>query len=132
VPLGSFAHDGNRARPNATQLLDPGDEWFHEHPEVANQERETAARLSSVLQGFGFTEHAGIGGTGLVATLEGQKPGKGPSVSYRADMDGLPVTLPTFRTNAIATERRQSPTSRVGGTRALLGGIPRCGHRERS
>jgi hippurate hydrolase len=70
-------------------------QWFHEHPEVANQERETAARLASVLQGFGFTVHAGIGGTGLVATLEGQRPGKGPTVLYRADMDGLPVTEQT-------------------------------------
>jgi amidohydrolase len=69
--------------------------WFHEHPELANQERETAARLAAALQGFGFSVHAGIGGTGVVATLEGQKPGKGATVLYRADMDGLPVSEQT-------------------------------------
>ena len=67
-------------------------EWFHAHPELANQERETAARLATALEGMGAKVWRGVGGTGIVALLEGEKPGPKVTVLYRADMDGLPVT----------------------------------------
>lgn len=68
-------------------------EWLHAHPELSNQERATAARLADALRGLGFDVHEGVGGTGVVAVLTGQGPG--PTVLYRADMDGLPVTEKT-------------------------------------
>jgi len=67
-------------------------EWFHAHPELANQERETAARLASALEAMGAKVWRGVGGTGVVALLEGEKQGPRVTVLYRADMDGLPVT----------------------------------------
>ncbi|MFN8610955.1 MAG: amidohydrolase [Vulcanimicrobiota bacterium] len=63
--------------------------WFHAHPELSNQEKQTAARLAQELSKIGLEVHEGIGGAGIVAILRG-KPG-GPVVLYRADMDGLPV-----------------------------------------
>ena len=66
-------------------------EWFHAHPELAHQERETAARLASALEAMGAKVWRGVGGTGVVALLEGEKPGPKVTVLYRADMDGLPV-----------------------------------------
>lgn len=61
---------------------------FHTHPELSNQEVQTAARMAQELRGAGFTVTEGVGGTGLVAILEN---GPGPLVAMRADMDGLPV-----------------------------------------
>ena len=66
-------------------------QWFHAHPELANQEHATAGRLAATLEAMGYEVQRGVGGTGLVALLKGQLPGTGGTVLYRADMDGLPV-----------------------------------------
>jgi amidohydrolase len=65
--------------------------WFHAHPELSNQEHETSARVATALEGLGYEVQRGVGGTGLVAVMKGEKPGAGPTVLYRADIDGLPV-----------------------------------------
>ena len=62
-------------------------EWFHAHPELSHQERETAAYLANALQAMGAEVWRGVGGTGVVALIEGKKPGPGVTVLYRADMD---------------------------------------------
>lgn len=67
-------------------------EWFHAHPELSNAETETAAHLGKALRDLGLEVHEGIGGTGIVGIL---RNGDGPTVLYRADMDGLPVTEAT-------------------------------------
>ena len=64
--------------------------WFHAHPELSNQEKETAARLAAEIEAIGLEVHTGIGGFGLVGVLRGSGSG-GPVVLSRADMDGLPV-----------------------------------------
>ena len=61
---------------------------FHENPELSCKEDKTAARPGDELEALGYTLHRGIGGTGLIAMLEN---GPGPTVMFRADMDGLPV-----------------------------------------
>jgi len=67
--------------------------WFHENPELSNREFETAARIAEILSGMGLDPTTGIGKTGVVAMIEGGKPG--PLVAIRADMDALPVTEAT-------------------------------------
>lgn len=62
--------------------------YFHKNPELSLQEHNTAARLARELKAAGFSVTAGVGGTGIVATM---KNGEGPLVMMRADMDGLPV-----------------------------------------
>jgi hippurate hydrolase len=69
--------------------------WFHRHPELSNQEKQTAARLASSLRELGMEVREGVGGHGLVGVLRGGKSGEGPVVLYRADMDALPVTEQT-------------------------------------
>ena len=64
--------------------------WFHANPELSNQEKETSARLASELRKVGLKVEEGIGGYGIMGVLEGGGPG--PTVLYRADTDGLPVT----------------------------------------
>ena len=61
---------------------------FHENPELSFKEEKTAKRLGDELEALGYTVHRGIGGTGLIALMEN---GPGPTVMFRADMDGLPV-----------------------------------------
>ncbi|MEJ2603609.1 MAG: amidohydrolase [Gammaproteobacteria bacterium] len=68
-------------------------EWrrhFHEHPELSNREFETAKKVAAELSAMGLEVETGIAHTGVVAYLEGGKPG--PLVALRADMDALPVT----------------------------------------
>ncbi|MEL6199727.1 MAG: amidohydrolase, partial [Pseudomonadota bacterium] len=63
--------------------------WFHENPELSNQEFETAKKVAAELKAMGLTPELDYGGTGVVAMIEGGLPG--PIVALRADMDGLPV-----------------------------------------
>ncbi len=64
---------------------------LHQHPELSFQEHETAAYVAAHLREMGYAPRTGIGrsGTGLIAVLEGGRPG--PTLALRADMDALPV-----------------------------------------
>ncbi|MBT2447594.1 amidohydrolase [Streptomyces sp. ISL-43] len=62
---------------------------LHTHPELAFQEKRTAALVAERLAAQGGWEiTTGVGRTGVVAVLRG---GEGPVVMLRADMDALPV-----------------------------------------
>jgi len=65
---------------------------LHELPELAFEEEETAKRVQEFLTRLRIPFRAGIGGTGIVAMLDGGKPG--PTVAIRADMDALPMDEP--------------------------------------
>jgi amidohydrolase len=67
--------------------------WFHQNPELGNREVNTSKRVAEILRGMGLEPKTGIAHTGVVAIIEGGKPG--PLVALRADMDGLPVTEQT-------------------------------------
>lgn len=63
---------------------------FHQHPELSNREARTAAEVAKHLRAMGLKPTTGIAHHGVVAIIEGGKPG--PKVALRADMDALPVT----------------------------------------
>ncbi len=63
---------------------------FHEHPELSNRETRTAAEVAKQLRAMGLKPLTGIANHGVVAIIQGGKPG--PKVALRADMDALPVT----------------------------------------
>ena len=63
---------------------------FHQHPELSNREQRTAAKVAEHLRALGLKPRTGIAHHGVVAIIEGGKPG--PKVALRADMDALPVT----------------------------------------
>lgn len=62
---------------------------LHAHPELSFQEKETSAFIASILDKHGITYTTGWAGFGIVATIQGGKPGK--HVGLRGDMDALPI-----------------------------------------
>jgi amidohydrolase len=86
-------HQLDRLASDTQQQVVEWRRWFHQNPELSNREFNTATRLAEILTGMGLKPQTGIANTGVVAFIEGGKPG--PLVAIRADMDGLPVTEQT-------------------------------------
>ena len=91
---------------------------LHQFPELSNREFRTAEKVTKHLQNLGLEVTTGIAHTGVVAILEGGKPG--PLVALRADMDGLPVVEMTGLSFA-SKERDNYNGQEVGVMHA-------CGH----
>jgi amidohydrolase len=62
---------------------------LHAHPELAFQEVRTAGVVAGELARLGIPHQTGVGGTGVVGTITGGRPG--PTLVLRADMDALPI-----------------------------------------
>lgn len=62
---------------------------FHQHPELGFQEVRTAGIVARELRELGLEVTTGVAKTGVVALLEGARPG--PTVLVRFDMDALPI-----------------------------------------
>lgn len=91
---------------------------FHQHPELANREFQTSAKVAEHLRTLGLKPRTGIAHTGVVAVVEGKLPG--PTILLRADMDALPVTERTdvpFRSTATGEFRGRT-----------VGVMHACGH----
>ncbi len=94
--------------------------WLHENAELSNREHETQAYLRAALADIpGVKLVDGEWGTGIVAILEGGK--SGPTVAWRADMDGLPISEATDLSFACARVDTLSSGRKVGVMHA-------CGH----
>jgi amidohydrolase len=66
---------------------------FHMHPELGFEEVRTASIVAKELRALDLETTTGIAKTGVVALLEGGKPG--PVLLLRFDMDALPITEET-------------------------------------
>jgi len=66
---------------------------FHRHPELGFQEVRTAGIVARELSALGLEVNTGVAETGVVALIEGEKPG--PVVLLRFDMDALPIVEQT-------------------------------------
>ncbi|MBC8332788.1 MAG: amidohydrolase [Anaerolineae bacterium] len=62
---------------------------FHRYPELGFQEVRTAGIVAKELNALGLEVASGVAETGVVAMLEGGRPG--PVVLLRFDMDALPI-----------------------------------------
>lgn len=62
---------------------------FHQYPELGFREVRTAGIVARELNDLGLEVSTGVGKTGVVAILEGGRPG--PVVLARFDMDALPI-----------------------------------------
>lgn len=66
---------------------------FHQHPELGFSEHRTAGIVAEELKTLGLNVRSGVGGTGVVSTIEGKNNGK--VLLLRADMDALPIVEET-------------------------------------
>ena len=63
--------------------------WFHAHPELSGQEKESAAYIAAELRKLGLEPTENVGGYGVTAVIQGKAPGK--CIGLRADFDALPI-----------------------------------------
>jgi amidohydrolase len=86
-------NDITRAIVDAAQKAEPGliaiRRDLHAHPELAFREQRTAGVVARALSRLDISCRTGIGGHGVVGTIEGARPG--PTIAIRADMDALPI-----------------------------------------
>ena len=91
----AFAESGERAEVAAAAQREHDQviAWrrdIHQHPELSNREERTSALVAEHLRALGLKPLTGIAHHGVVAIIQGGKPG--PKLALRADMDALPVT----------------------------------------
>jgi len=67
--------------------------YFHKYPELGFQEHKTSAKIAQLLNEWGLEVKSGIGGTGVVGLIKGNKQGK--TLGIRADIDALPIAEKT-------------------------------------
>lgn len=86
---------------------------IHEHPELSMQEYETCAYLEDyVKKNVKYDRLKRVGETGLFFEIKGTKPGSGPTIAFRGDIDALPIQ----------EDAAMSPRSKVPGV------MHACGH----
>ncbi|KAL3957014.1 hypothetical protein ACCO45_007592 [Purpureocillium lilacinum] len=106
TPLSQLIH---RHRPD-TKPLEDLYKHLHQHPELSNQESETAATIVARLEAIAPADliiKSGIGGHGIAATLRNSD---GPVVLLRADIDALPVEERTGLAYASTKRMVHAPT----------------------
>ena len=62
---------------------------LHMHPEIANEEHRTSAKIADILESLGIRTVRFQDMTGVVGLIEG--PANGPTIALRADIDALPI-----------------------------------------
>src|SRR5262245_22994803 len=82
----SFSQEVDRRRESLIALRRD----FHRHPELSFEERRTAEIIAERLHATGMEVRTGIGKTGVVGVLHGDRPGR--TVAWRADIDALPLS----------------------------------------
>ena len=63
---------------------------LHRHPELSFEERRTAEIIAERLHAAKLEVRTGVGRTGVVGVLRGDRPGR--TIAWRADIDALPLS----------------------------------------
>lgn len=92
---------------------------FHRHPEIAHQEKRTAAVVTGILEGLGLVVRTGVGGYGVVAELKGHAEGE--TIALRAELDALPMKEETGSPYASEKDGAMHSCGHDGHLAALLG-----------
>lgn len=105
---------------------------LHAHPELRFEELRTSDIVAEVLTSLGYRPSRGLAKTGVVASLQGKKPG--PSIILRADMDALPIEERGDHAHISRHPGRMHACGHDGHTTMLLGAAaalaldpPECG-----
>jgi amidohydrolase len=91
----------DKVKANEQQII----QWrrdLHQIPEVGLHLPKTAAYVTGELKKMGIPYRENVGGSGIVALIEGETPGK--TIALRADMDALSIKEETDLAYASATD----------------------------
>ncbi|PDT12172.1 M20 aminoacylase family protein [Rhizobium sp. M1] len=92
---------------------------LHAHPELGFEEERTAGIVARLLEEAGIAVHRGLGGTGVVGTLQ---VGNGTRrIGLRADMDALAMSEAAERPYKSTVPGRMHACGHDGHTAMLLG-----------
>jgi len=94
---------------------------LHMHPELGFEEHRTAEVVTGELDRLGLEYHAGVGKTGVVAVIPGQRQDSGRAVGLRADMDALPMHEENDFPHVSRFKGRMHGCGHDGHTAMLLG-----------
>ena len=94
---------------------------LHKHPELGFEEFYTADVVARELTRLGIPHHRGMGKTGIVGTIVGQKSASGRAVGLRADMDALPMHEENQFDHKSTSPGRMHGCGHDGHTTMLLG-----------
>lgn len=93
---------------------------IHTHPEMGMEEIRTSALVADKLREWGIETHEGIGKTGVVGVIKGNRPGN-RMIGLRADMDALPIHEQTNLPYASRNPGIMHACGHDGHTTMLLG-----------
>lgn len=99
-------------------------DWRHElhrNPQTCYEEEFAAAFIQKKLTEWGIPFKAGIGVTGVVATIEGRSTDSGKAIGLRSDMDALNITEKTNLDYASKTPGKMHACGHDGHMATLLG-----------
>jgi hippurate hydrolase len=94
---------------------------LHAHPELGFEEHRTAEVVTGELDRLGLEYHAGVGKTGVVAVIPGQRQDSGRAIGLRADMDALPMHEENDFPHVSRFKGRMHGCGHDGHTAMLLG-----------
>lgn len=94
---------------------------LHRHPELGFEERYTSDVVAGELTKLGIPFERGMGKTGIVATIVGERSDSGKSVGLRADMDALPMHEENDFEHKSTAHGRMHGCGHDGHTTMLLG-----------
>ena len=94
---------------------------LHAHPELGFEEHRTVEVVVKELDRLGIECHSGVGKTGVVGVIRGQRGDSGRAVGLRADMDALPMHEENDFPHASRFKGRMHGCGHDGHTTMLLG-----------
>lgn len=109
------------ASPVDLQLLRTLRHDLHAHPELGFEEQRTSDLIAKVLDDADIKVHRGLGGTGLVATIEAGSSQS--SIGLRADIDALAMSEKATRPYQSVFPGKMHACGHDGHTVMLLGAV---------
>ena len=94
---------------------------LHAHPELGFEEHRTVEVVTRELDRLGIEYHTGVGKTGVVAVIRGERDDSGRAIGLRADMDALPMHEENDFAHASRFKGRMHGCGHDGHTTMLLG-----------
>ncbi|UWQ16421.1 M20 aminoacylase family protein [Jannaschia sp. M317] len=95
---------------------------FHRHPELLYDTHRTAGIVAQKLRAFGCDDVIeGVGRTGVVGLIHGNRRDSGRTIGLRADMDALPIQEATGAAHASTVPGKMHACGHDGHTAMLLG-----------